>query len=86
MTMHSESDRVLEALHKGSVACSELVLALIGRVVRNHEGDAALSLNCEELLLEPGEHVAWVLALTPRVPVKTVAGLGVVRDHVSVVW
>lgn len=86
MAVHGEADGVLETFHKGSVARTELVLALVGRVVGNHEGNASHGLDLEELQLEPLEHITRVFALTPSVPVKTVTSLRVVGEDVGVVW
>jgi len=81
MTVHSEANSVLESFHECTIASSKLMLALVGRVMRDQKCKSSLGLNFHELLLEPGVHIAWVFALTPSIPVQTVASLSVVCDN-----
>jgi len=62
------------------------MLALVERIVRDEKRDTALRFDFKELLLHPGKHVAWVLTLSPDVPVKTVALLCIVRQHTRARW
>ena len=78
--MHGKPNDVLEAFHQGSIPRAKLMLALVGSIVGDQESNATFSLNFEQLLLQPGEHVPWILTLTPGVPVERIASLGVVSD------
>ena len=81
VTDDAESDNVLESFHKGTVADTELMLAVLGRVVSNHYGKATLSLYFKQLLLEPSKLVCWILTLTPNEEVEAVASVSVVSDN-----
>jgi hypothetical protein len=86
VTLHAESDDVLESLHEGSVSGTKLMLAVIWSVVSNHDGETFLSLNFKELLFEPCKVVAWVVPLTPGEPVEIVACLRVVGNDSGAGW
>ena len=80
VTVPGEPNDVLEAFHQGSIPRTELMLALVGSIVGDQESNATISLNFKQLLLQPGEHVPWILTLAPSVPVERIASLGVVSD------
>ena len=65
VSVHGESDNVLESLHKGSIPGTELMLALLGGVMRDQEGKTTFSFSVEQLLFQPGKLMARVLSL-PR--------------------
>ena len=69
VTGHTESDDVLETLHKGSVPHAELMLAVRGRKVTQNDRQSTVCFYFKKLLLEPCELVSRVLTLTQNVEV-----------------
>ena len=56
------------------------MLAIVGGVVSDHDGETSLSLNFEKLFLQPSEMVTWVISFAPGKPVEIVACLSIVGN------
>ena len=77
MTSQSKSYDMLEAFDESSEAHTKLVLLVRWCVVHEDNCKATLSLNLEELLLKPGELMAWIFTLLPHSHVAWISRSGV---------
>lgn len=77
VTIHLESDDVLESLHKGLEADSVLVQTLVWSNVTDDDGEALIFFDLKELAFNPVEDVSWVKSFGKQVIVPKVANLRV---------
>ena len=65
----TEPYNVLVAFHEDPQTHAKLVLALVGWVMHEEDGNTACSLHFTELLLQPGKLAARILSLPIKEPI-----------------